>query len=141
MQTGDGDKQRDPCGLLVERVLVPPAVVAQLIAVVGEEYDDCVVEQVETLHSIEDLAELSVRKGRPRVVCTHEFASLAVREFVERLLPGAADCLWVQGARVGRLADEFELLQRVHVEVLLRGDEGIVGFVKAQADEEGPVPV
>ncbi len=106
---GGGDEEGCAAGAFEERVFVPPAAFAEMIAVVADEDDDGFVPEVETVHGVHEAADLGVGLGDPGVVMCEEVHAVLVVEAVEGGFEGtAAEGVFVEGRGVGGVAVEGE---------------------------------
>ena len=77
---GCGDDKRQARGLFVVVVLAPPAVVAEVPAVIAPEHDDGVRREAEPVEFVEHLAKLCVHVTHRRVIAVDEHARLIVAD-------------------------------------------------------------
>src|SRR5215510_10576942 len=136
-RTRCSDDQRRAGRQFKQGVLVPPAALAQVIAVIAEEDDDRRVGQLKAVERVEHFAHLRVGERDAGVVSAHELATLLIGEAREGFPECAArQRLWQLRRAVRRVLGELELFEWVEVEVLLRRVERIVRFVETEREEE-----
>ena len=131
---GDADDEGHAGAAFPDALFLPQAVLAEVVAVIAMEDDDGLVSQAEAVQGIDHLADLGIHEGGAGKVALFGLVAQLIGELVLIFLV----------AHVGRRGHAFlifagslgqlDLVERVHVEVLLGRD--IRGVRAVEADGE-----
>ena len=137
------NNQRRFGGLFVVGVFAPPAVIAEMPAVVAPQDDDGVVGRAALVERVEQAADLRVGVGDAGVVGVDELGVAVGRQgafgrnagIAAQLAPGVAG---VAGGAFGFVLNRrgLELAAVVEVPVFFRGDEGQVRLMEADGNKK-----
>ena len=139
--SGTGDDERDVGGALPESGLVPMLFFTEVPAVIGPENDDGVFGVAAFFEAVEEAADHSVGEGGGGEIGADGFTPLPfLDDSIVLFAAGGGELLadfgHVVEVAVGGIGD-LDLIQRVHVEVLLRGVHRDVRMPEADSEKEG----